>query len=121
MENEKELNPYHVRGKKFELKIMKKLKEWGYKKLARTILVNKSMDNKGVDLIGNVPEDKPFLNIQCKASSKRQKYDRLLETMPNNGAVNVLLHEHWWEGSISGTYAILTSSDFEKLLTYNNK
>jgi hypothetical protein len=104
-----------LRGRKFELKIMKLLKVFGYKKLARTILVNKDMDNKGVDL-QPVKEDCPKLDIQCKASSKDVKYPILLHNMPRKGAVNVVFHEKWWKGEVQGVYAILDANDFLKLV-----
>lgn len=108
-------NPYHVRGWKFELKCIRWLKELGYKKLGRTILVNKELDNKGVDVQAKT-DGKPELNIQCKATSKLTGYHTTLTNMPKDGVTNVLLHEYWFGGQIAGHYAILTQEDFFRLV-----
>jgi hypothetical protein len=107
-------NP-QVRGRKYELKVLKLLKSFGFKKLARTILVNKEADNKGID-IQPISVKVPKINIQCKSSSKDIKYPITLHNMPDTGAVNVIFHEKWWKGEIAGTYAILGVNDFLTLI-----
>jgi hypothetical protein len=107
-------NP-QLRGRKFELKIIKILKFFGYTKLARTILVDKELDNKGIDITPTKGNKKP-LNIQAKSSSKDVKYPILLHNMPRTGAVNVIFHEKWWKGEITGTYAVLDANEFLTLI-----
>lgn len=110
MSDEKVDNPQQ-RGRLWEVKVLKKLKELGYTKLARTQLVDKEADNNGIDIKANT-NGKVSLNIQCKSSSKSVKYEQILTNMPQGGVTNVIFHEKFWKGDIVGEYAILKVEDF---------
>ena len=109
-------NSPQVRGRKWELKVIRLLKEWGYKKVGRTLLVNKEMDNSGVD-VQAITMGKPSLNIQCKSSAGIVEYPITLHNIPQSeGVTNVIFHEKWWKGEVANTYCILTVEDFMKLI-----
>ena len=74
------------RGHDFERKIVKELKELGFK-AGSSRSESRSMDSKGVDIIS---EDFPFY-VQCKCSCNSVNYGKLLSVIPDE-KIPVVFH-----------------------------
>lgn len=110
-------------GHGFETSTAAKLREIGFPHVVTCRSESKSRDDCGVDLINKnerVNGKLPY-NIQCKNTTERPHYDRLLAGMPLEAdAINVIFHKYTRRAGDRfhpiGHYAILEMGDFLELI-----
>ena len=77
-----------VKRKVFELKIAKVWMRLFGGTVERTGYVSKKLDDMGVDLTGTDP-----FYIQCKAVESSMNYHQILERMPQDTNINLVIHK----------------------------
>jgi len=109
-----------LKGRLFESKVAKKLNKIGFNVTYSTR--GSDEDRAKIDIVNNAGSNTIFpYNIQCKTLAKHCDYTKLLEEMPKNAEVNVLIHRktkkiETGEFIKQGTYAIMKADDFYDLI-----
>jgi hypothetical protein len=99
------------KGNAFELQIVNLLKEYDYD-AASTRATDRSLDNKGVDVLTSAP-----FNIQCKAVERLSPgYHEILKNMPTD-KTRIIAHKV----NNKGTVIVMDITDFADLLLYRPK
>jgi hypothetical protein len=106
------IGPEHMinsrdKGKRFELKIAKVWMKLFGGNVERTGYVSKKLDDMGVDLT----DTDPFY-IQCKAVESSINYHQVLERMPIDTNINVIIHKRNHQPPVAALYL----EDFLELL-----
>ena len=96
------------KGKRFELKIAKVWMRLFGGHVERTGYVSKKLDDMGVDLTNTDP-----FYIQCKAVESSINYHQVLERMPSDTNINVIIHKRNHQPPVAALYL----EDFLELLT----
>jgi Holliday junction resolvase len=101
-------------GNGFERTIVKELKSMGYD-VVTSRAESKNMDDKGVDILGNIP-----YFIQCKNSKTNPNYVQLLEDMPKEKP-GIIIHKKTKKANKNfipvGEYVIMNKEIFYKLIS----
>jgi hypothetical protein len=95
------------KGKTFELKMAKVWMRLFGGEVERSSFVNKKLDDQGVDLIGTDP-----FSIQCKAVERSLDVHTILQNMPQNSNINVVVHKRNHQAPV----ACLSLEDFLDLV-----
>lgn len=95
------------KGKRFELKIAKVWMKLFGGTVERTSYASKKLDDMGVDLT----DTDPFY-IQCKAVESSINYHQILERMPLDTNINVVIHKRNHQPPVAALYL----EDFLELL-----
>lgn len=102
-------------GHNFERKIIKELKQLGFKDAVSSRSESRNMDDKKVDICNT-----PGWYFQCKTSINNPQYDKILHEMPDDGNTNVILHQKTKKANKKfmpqGDYVVMKKEDFYKLL-----
>lgn len=96
------------KGKRFELKIAKVWMRLFGGEVERTSYASKKLDDMGVDLTNTDP-----FNIQCKAVESSMNYHQILERMPHEHNINLVIHKRNHQPPVVALYL----EDFLELLT----
>ena len=110
-----------ARGDEFELCVIQKLEQVGFKHVVNTRDIDDELDKQGVDVCINNEIQYSYLpyNLSIKATSKLENYPAILDKLPKDNKVNVLLHRKYMKGNIVGEYAILPLNSFLNLIRNN--
>lgn len=96
------------KGNNYELKIIKLMKQLGFKRAVSSRAQSRNLDALGVDIVNT----DPFL-IQCKAWESAPSYHKVLSSMPQHkGKYNLVFHKRNNQGSV----VVMTEEDFIELL-----
>lgn len=106
-------------GHNLERLVVNMLKAIGYNHAVTSRSESKNRDDSGVDIMNHNEIDNGRLpyNIQCKCSTDRPQYDKILSEMPKHkGVKNVIIHKYTIkQGTLfnpRGHFAILSMGDF---------
>jgi len=91
------------KGKAFERKIAVVWMRLFGGEVERSSFVNKKLDDQGVDLIGTDP-----FSIQCKAVERSIDMHSILQSMPQDTNINVVVHKRNHQPPV----ACMTFEDF---------
>lgn len=105
------------KGHKWERDVVKHLKERKLDENASTSRYSsRALDDAKVDIFTNLT-----LNIQCKSYSKRVEYEKILDEMPKDNKVNVIVHRFTKKKEKNfvniGEFAILKYSDLLDIIS----
>jgi hypothetical protein len=95
------------KGKRFELKIAAMWSDKMGGTVERSGYVNKKLDDAGVDLVGTDP-----FNIQCKAVESSINVHKILDRMPQDTNMNVVIHKR----NHAGTVVSMSVDDFMEIV-----
>ena len=87
------------KGKRFELKIAKVWMRLFGGNVERTSYASKKMDDMGVDLTNTDP-----FYIQCKAVESSINYHAILERMPHDTNINLIVHKRNHQPPVAALY-----------------
>lgn len=110
-------------GHDLETLVARLLRDRGFPHVVTCRAENRVRDGLGVDLMNSdeFTNGRLEYNIQCKNSTERPQYDKLLATMPRDkDVINVIVHKYTIkQGSRfvpRGHYAILGMTDFLSMI-----
>lgn len=95
------------KGHTFEREVIKKLKSIGFNDAHSARSGDRSMDEKGADILGCPP-----FWIQCKAWKSAPNLHKELKKMPDDIMLNVVMHKR----PNQGTVVAMTLEDFIEIL-----
>ena len=110
MSKTKKINA-RAKGCGYERKLMGELREW-FPDIKTSRFASKMMDDAGVDFVNT-----NFFSLQAKAVEKGMNGHLVLEKMPDDDNINVILHKKNRQGEI----AIMSKKDFYAILEYFHK
>jgi len=87
------------KGKAFERKIAVVWMRLFGGEVERSSFVNKKLDDQGVDLIGTDP-----FSIQCKAVERSIDMHSILQSMPQDTNINVVVHKRNHQPVVAAMY-----------------
>lgn len=109
-------NRNRTAGNGFERTIVNELKLLGYKDISTTRAESRNLDNKGIDIMGEIP-----FYVQCKYSQNNPNYVKLLKSplLPTDRPT-IVIHRKCKKSNVrfvtEGDFVILTKEHFYNLL-----
>lgn len=106
-------------GNAYERQIVNELKDRGYSDITTTRAESRNMDNKGVDIMGNIP-----FYVQCKLSINNPNYHKLLySSLLPKDKPTVVFHGKCEKAKVNfikkADYVIMTKDYFYNIINQN--
>lgn len=100
-------NKSRAKGHQYERKLMSELKALGWENCMTSRYESKRLDDAMVDFVHTDP-----FNIQAKAWERAPSYHDVLDGMPKDSNINIIVHKR----NRNGEVVVMTKDDFYRLI-----